>query len=94
MVADRFGFGLGLKREKNELDTLHLLSRKGDHNQGKEDNIDVTLLKAEHFRQQVFEISGSDNEITARILRNKGNKDKVVVNIISYDWHFNNSTQV
>ena len=68
---------------------VDLLSRRADHNHGKDDNINITLLKAEHFRLQEFELPGPEDEIISRILRNKGNKDKSIVKALASkeeDW--------
>jgi hypothetical protein len=46
---------------------VDLLSRRADHNQGKDDNKDVTLLKPEMFRKQEFEIQSVDKEIIDQI---------------------------
>jgi hypothetical protein len=40
-----------------------LLSRRADHNQGKDDNREVILLKSEMFKKQEFEIQSVDKEI-------------------------------
>jgi hypothetical protein len=62
-----------------------LLSRRPDHEQGKDDNKDFVLLKPEHFRKLsfVFQVDGADKELMERIIRNKGNKDKVVVKALA-----------
>jgi hypothetical protein len=44
-----------------------LLSRRADHNQGKDDNKNVILLKPEMFRKQEFEIQSVDKEILDQI---------------------------
>ena len=62
---------------------VDLFSRRADHNQGKDDNKDITLLKAEHFRQNVFDLNGPEDDIRARILRHRKNKDKVVIKALA-----------
>ena len=42
---------------------VDLLSRRADHQQGKDDNQNIVLLKPEHFRQHVFELPGLEDEI-------------------------------
>ena len=57
---------------------VDLLSRRADHQHGKDDNADVTLLKAEHFRQHTFDLPGPGDEIMKSILENIHKKDKSV----------------
>jgi hypothetical protein len=62
---------------------VDILSRRADHNQGKEDNQDIILLKPEHFRQQVFEFQGPDMDVLSKIRQRKNNKDKAVIKALA-----------
>jgi hypothetical protein len=44
-----------------------LLSRHADHNQGKDDNKDVVLLKPEFFRATEFVVEGLDEKLIEEI---------------------------
>lgn len=44
-----------------------LLSRRSDHNQGKDDNKDVVLLKSDYFCSNELEIEGIDKKIIDQI---------------------------
>jgi len=44
-----------------------LLSRRADHDQGKNDNENVTLLKPEYFRVTEFEIESVDKDLISQI---------------------------
>ena len=42
----------------------------------------------EYFRQNVFDLNGLEDDIKARILKHRKNKDKVVINVFILLRHF------
>lgn len=60
-----------------------LLSRCADHDHGKTDNSDVTLLKAEYFRATSFDLEGLDVDITTQIKWFYDSKDSAVVKALA-----------
>src|ERR1700734_4101477 len=55
-----------------------ILSRQPDLKRGEEDNKDVTLLKSEHFQQQIFDLKSLDDDFLTRIKASKKAKDRII----------------
>ena len=60
-----------------------LLSRRADHDHGKTDNTNVTLLKAEHFRANRFSLEGFDQNIIDQIKACHDSQDPAVIKAIT-----------
>jgi len=60
-----------------------LLSRRSDHDHGKSDNTDVTLLKAEHFRANSFTLEGLDQTLIDQIKECHDSQDPAVIKAIT-----------
>ena len=60
-----------------------LLSRRSDHDHGKADNSDVTVLKAEYFRASSFDLEGLDDDIVTQIKQLHDSQDSAVVKALA-----------
>ena len=59
-----------------------LLSRRANHDHGKSDNTDVTLLKEEHFCANHFSLESLDQTIVDQIKACHDSQDPVVIKAI------------
>ena len=67
-VSEMSGYDFTLHHRPGALNRkADLLSRRADHDQGKDDNKDVVLLKPEFFRSQEIILEGIDEELTNQI---------------------------
>ena len=60
-----------------------LLSCCADHDHGKADNSNVTLLKAEYFQASSFDLEGLDVDIIAQIKQLHNSKDSAIVKALA-----------
>jgi hypothetical protein len=71
-ITELSEYDFSLKHQPRALNQkADLLSRRSDHNQGKDNNKDVVLLKPEYFRAQDIVLTGPEDKVLDEIKKEK-----------------------
>lgn len=62
---------------------VDLLSQHADHNHGKVDNLDVILLKPQHFWATSFDVEELDEDIVAQIKDHHVTQDTAIIKALT-----------